>query len=126
MKSYLLIFFLLMITSCVNYTKNVNGEWQQVFMGYETELIEAYITDSANVKVELLKEKQIVFDYNDGLNPDVSDSIVYRYPNLNFRKLNHNKTFNRYKMIYNEQCDCFNGTYKSFNGNKVKVKWVRK
>ena len=120
------IFITLCLASCVTKTKSLNGNWRQVFVGFEGEK-EGYgiVSDSAIVSVNLKQPYQIQFDYQDGLDLDQADSISYHYPQLVFRKLNYNKTYNRYNLIYDQNCDCFNGNFKSFNGNRIKVKWVR-
>lgn len=121
----LLLFVLLFTTSCATKIKSLKGDWHQVFLGYEDNGEDGFISDSAVISLDLGKNLQIVFDYNDGLDTDYGDSILFKYPQLNFRKQNYNKTYNRYQMQYIEECDCFNGKFKSFNGRSVLVKWVR-
>ena len=111
---------------CVNHAKNLNGQWTQLFMGFGENTTEKnYISDSAQIHLELNTPSKIIFDYQDGLDMDKSDSILFKYPQLHFRKLNYNQTLNRYTMIYNPSCDCFDGYFMSFNGNKILVRWVR-
>ena len=125
-KVGLILLLIILTVSCSTKTKYLNGNWRQVFVGFEGEK-EGFgiVSDSAIVSVDLKKPYQIQFDYQDGLDLDQADSISYHYPQLIFRKLNYNKTYNRYNLIYDQNCDCFNGNFKSFNGNKIKVKWVR-
>lgn len=126
MKMNILLFFILLFTtSCSTKIRSLNGDWHQVFLGYEDQDEDGFISDSAVISLDLGKNLQIVFDYNDGLDTDYGDSILFKYPQLNFRKQNYNKTYNRYQMQYIEECDCFNGKFKSFNGRSVLVKWVR-
>lgn len=122
----LLLFVLLFTTSCSTKIRSLNGDWHQVFLVYEGDK-EGYgiVSDSVLITLSLNKPSQITFDYNDGLDTDYGDSILFKYPQLNFRKQNYNKTYNRYQMQYIEECDCFNGKFKSFNGRSVLVKWVR-
>ena len=118
-----MLFFLI---GCANHSKTLNGNWQQIFLGYEDEnAIEGYVTDSAIIHLDLSKKQKIEFDYQNGFDNDLADSITFNYPQLNFRKLNYNQKYNRFAMSYNEACDCFNGIFRSHNGNRVKVKWVR-
>lgn len=121
-----LILLFLLTVSCATNKKSLNGNWRQIFVGFEGEK-EGFgiISDSALVNLNLKPPYQIQFDYQDGLALDQADSIIYHYPKLVFRKLNYNKTYNRYDLIYDENCDCFQGWFKSFSGNQVKVKWVR-
>ena len=125
-KVGLILLLIILSVSCSTKTKSLNGNWRQVFVGFEGEK-EGFgiVSDSAIVSVDLKKPYQIQFDYQDGLDLDQADSISYNYPQLVFRKLNYNKTYNRYNLIYDQNCDCFNGWFKSFSGNRVKVKWVR-
>ena len=124
-----IVYFILItlcLASCATKTKSLNGNWRQVFVGFEGEKEGCgIVSDSAIVSVNLKQPYQIQFDYQDGLDLDQADSISYHYPQLIFRKLNYNKTYNRYNLIYDQKCDCFNGNFKSFNGNRIKVKWVR-
>lgn len=122
----LLLFVLLFTTSCATKIKSINGNWRQVFLGYEGDK-EGYgiVSDSVLITLSLNKPSQITFDYNDDFEKDNADSIIYNYPQLNFRKQNLNKTYNHYFLTYDANCDCFNGLFKSFNGNRIKVKWVR-
>jgi len=127
MKKLIVGFLFLMLLSCVNRVANLNGDWQQIFLGYEGENnIEGYVTDSAIIHLNLFKNQKIEFDYRDGFDNDLADSIFFKYPQLNFRKLNYNQKYNRFSMNYDQTCDCFNGLFKSHNGNRVKVKWVRR
>lgn len=115
-----------LMLSCANTAKTINGNWQQLFEGFEGEKTGyGIVNDSAIITIDFIKEKNIEFDYRDGLEKDKSDSIIYNHPTLSFRKLNLNKTYNRYVMVYSENCDCFDGVFKSFSGNTIKVKWVR-
>lgn len=126
MKNFTLILILFILFGCANHVKTFNGNWRQIFLGYEDEnAIEGYVTDSAIIHLDLSKNQKIEFDYQDGFDNDFADSITFNYPQLNFRKLNYNQKYNRYKMTYDESCDCFEGLFKSHNGNRVKVKWVR-
>lgn len=127
MKRISLVLILLLLTaSCATKTKSLNGDWRQIFVGFEGEK-EGYgiVTDSVIVNLKLDQPYLIQFDYQDDLGLDKADSISYHYPQLVFRKLNYNKSYNRYNLTYDESCDCFNGWFKSFTGNQVKVKWVR-
>lgn len=119
------IIFILTVTSCATKTKSLNGNWRQIFLGYEDTNENGFVSDSALITLNLAKSPQIIFDYNDGLAADSADSIILKYPNLNFRKQNYNKTHNIYQMQYVKECDCFNGKFKSYNGRSVLVKWVR-
>ena len=126
MKNFIFIVIVFVMVGCVNQAKTLNGNWRQIFLGYEGENeIEGYVTDSAIIHLDLSKNKKIEFDYQDGFENDLADSITFNYPQLNFRKLNYNQKYNRYLISYNDSCDCFTGLFKSHNGNHVKVKWVR-
>jgi len=127
MKYVYLIFLSFILFGCINHSKNINANWQQIFIGFEGEKEgHGIVSDSAIIHLNLKQPYKIQFDYNDGLEADFGDSIEFNYPQLNFRKQNYNKTYNRYQMRYDESCDCFNGVFKSFSGNRVKVKWIRK
>ena len=125
MKNFIFVVIILVMVGCANHAKTLNGNWRQLFLGYEGEnAIEGYVTDSAIIHLDLSNQK-IEFDYRDGFENDLADSITFNFPQLNFRKLNYNQKYNRFTMSYDETCDCFNGLFKSHNGNNVKVKWVR-
>jgi hypothetical protein len=126
MKRFIFIFLVFTLYGCANHAKNLNGQWTQLFMGFgENTTEQNYISDSAQIDLQLISPSKITFDYRDGLDVDQSDSIEFKYPKLVFRKLNYNQTVNRYSMNYNPSCDCFEGHFMSFNGNKILVRWVR-
>ena len=113
--------------SCANKIKTIKGDWYQLNMGYEGDKIgHGIISDSTYVIIGFDKQLSIQFDYQDGYENDSADSIRCKYPQLNFRKQNLNKSFNYYTLIYDTNCDCFNGNFKSYQGNTIKVKWVRR
>lgn len=127
MKNFARIGLLLLLMSCANKIKTIKGDWYQLNMGYEGDKIGyGIVSDSTYVVIGFDKQLSIQFDYQDGYENDLADSIRYKYPQLDFRKQNLNKSFNYYTLVYDVNCDCFNGNFKSYQGNKIKVKWVRR
>lgn len=122
--SFLFVFFLLI--SCATHTKSLNGTWRQQILGFEGEKSGyGIVNDSTIITLDLTKNQVIRFSYNDGYEDDIADSIHYHPPQLNFRKQNYNKSYNRYSLQYDLGCDCFTGHFKSYTGNTIKVKWLR-
>lgn len=58
MKNFVLIGLIFLLTSCANKIKTINGDWQQIFLGYEGENnIGGYVTDSAIIHLNLSKNQ---------------------------------------------------------------------
>ena len=79
------------------------------------------IMDVSQVKSKL----KIEFDFQDGYEKDVTDSVLFNYPQLKFRKINLDKTSNYYNLNYDSTCDCFLGEMKSYSGNVLNIKLNR-
>lgn len=128
MKHFLGFIFLLFLTSCAsNNIKTIEGKWQQDFLDYKSKVVEVPLSKSdAIMDVSRNKSKlKIDFDFQDGYEKDVTDSIVFKFPQLKFRKINLDKTSNYYDLAYNGTCDCFYGEMKSYSGNVLNIKLNR-
>ncbi len=119
---------LLWFTSCGSYqVKTIDGKWKQEFLSYQVEKT-AVPPSQNNAIIEIKTENKqlnIVFDYDDGYSKDETDSIIFAYPKLTFRKINLNKSSNYYTLTYQERCDCFLGKMNSFSGNILNIKLTR-
>ncbi|MDM1548875.1 hypothetical protein HX096_13565 [Empedobacter falsenii] len=128
MKHFLGFIILLFLTSCAsNNIKTIEGKWKQVFLDYKSKVVEVPLSKSdAVMDVSRNKSKlKIEFDFQDGYEKDVTDSIVFKFPQLKFRKINLDKTSNYYDLAYNATCDCFYGEMKSYSGNVLNIKLNR-
>lgn len=112
MKHFLGFIILLFLTSCAsNYIKTIEGKWKQDFLDYKSKVVEVPLSkNDAIMDVSRNKSKlKIEFDFQDGYEKDVTDSVVFKFPQLKFRKINLDKTSNYYDLTYNATCDCFYG-----------------
>ncbi|CAM3264565.1 hypothetical protein OBJ96_12515 [Empedobacter falsenii] len=128
MKHYLGFIFLILLTSCAtNNIKTIEGKWQQDFLDYKSKVVEVPLSKSnAIMDVSKIKSKlTIEFDFQDGYEKDVTDSIVFNFPQLKFRKINLDKTSNYYDLNYDTTCDCLLGEMKSYSGNVLNIKLNR-
>ena len=128
MKHFLGFIILLFLTSCAsNNIKTIEGKWKQDFLDYKLKVVEVPLSKSdAIMDVSRSKSKlKIEFDFQDGYEKDVTDSIVFKFPQLKFRKINLDKTSNYYDLAYNATCDCFYGEMKSYSGNVLNIKLNR-
>ena len=128
MKHFLGFIFLLFLTSCAsNNIKTIEGKWKQDFLDYKSKVVEVPLSKSdAIMDVTRNKSKlKIEFDFQDGYEKDVTDSVVFKFPQLKFRKINLDKTSNYYDLTYNATCDCFYGEMKSYSGNVLNIKLNR-
>ena len=128
MKHFLGFIFLLFFTSCAsNKMKTIEGKWQQDFLDYKSKVVEVPLSKSdAIMDVSQVKSKlKIEFDFQDGYEKDVTDSVLFNYPQLKFRKINLDKTSNYYNLNYDSTCDCFLGEMKSYSGNVLNIKLNR-
>ena len=97
MKHFLVFIFLLFLTSCVpNNIKTIEGKWKQDFLDYKSKVVEVPLSKSdAIMDVSRNKSKlKIEFDFHDDYEKDVTDSVVFNFPQLKFRKINLDKTSN--------------------------------
>lgn len=128
MKQFLGFVFLILLTSCAsNKIKTIEGKWKQEFLDYKSKVVEVPLSKSdAIMDVSIVKSKlKIEFDFQDGYEKDVTDSVVFNYPQLKFRKINLDKTSNYYNLNYDVSCDCFWGEMKSYSGNVLNIKLNR-
>ena len=128
MKHFLGFIFLLFVTSCAsNKLKTIEGKWQQEFLDYKSKVADVHLAKSdAIMDVSRIKSRlKIEFDFQDGYEKDQTDSVVFNYPRLKFRKINLEKTFNRYDLNYDVSCDCFFGEMKSHSRNVLNIKLNR-
>lgn len=128
MKQFLGFIFLIFLTSCAsNKMKTIEGKWQQDFLDYKSKVVEVPLTKSDAI-MDVLRNKsklKIEFDFQDGYEKDMTDSIFFNFPQLKFRKINLDKTSNYYDLVYNATCDCFFGEMKSYSGNVLNIKLSR-
>ncbi|WP_413533784.1 hypothetical protein [Empedobacter brevis] len=128
MKHSLIFIFFVFITSCAsNNIKTIEGKWQQDFLDYKSKVVEVPLSKSdAIMDIARNKSKlKIEFDFQDGYEKDITDSVVFKFPQLKFRKINLDKTSNYYNLVYNATCDCFLGEMKSYSGNVLSIKLNR-
>ena len=128
MKYPFIFFSFVLFTSCAtNHINTIEGKWKQEFLSYKSEnAIVPKTSEQAIINIKKVKKNlRIEFDFNDGYDKDLTDSIVFNYPQLRFRKINLDKTSNYYTLIYNQNCDCFTGEMNSFSGNILNIKLNR-
>lgn len=107
--------------------KTLRGSWKQQFISYKSNpTIILAPTDEPSIEISKKKSKlNIEFNFNDGYDNDKTDSVLYNFPQLKFRKINLDKQSNYYDLVYNASCDCFLGEMKSFSGNVLNIKLTR-
>ena len=128
MKALFGIFLCFILTSCAtNHFKTIEGNWQQDFLSYKTQnAIVPKTNDKTIIVISKSKKNiQIEFDFNDGYEKDKTDSIVFNFPKLTFKKTNLDKSSNYYDLTYHVNCDCFLGEMQSFSGNILNIKLNR-
>ncbi|MGU9939299.1 hypothetical protein ACNFNZ_12070 [Empedobacter brevis] len=128
MKYFLGLGFLIFLTSCAsNKLKTITGKWQQEFVDYKVKTLDVPLSQS-DVIMDISKNQSklnIEFDFQDGDDKDLTDSVVFNFPQLKFRKINLDKTSNYYDLNYASACDCFLGEIKSYSGNVLTIKFNR-
>lgn len=128
LRIFFFVFSCFFIQSCaVRSRLDIEGTWHEKKIVF----IDNQFVHKGNYEMYLLVQKQkrdysmvMTYSIEEYIN-DPIDSIRYTYPLLAFRKKNEDGTFNRYRLMYKEECQCFDAELLSFLNNVLHVQFYR-